>query len=95
VCAASSQKLGAQPPKLEPVPDPPSIPERVQSGETLEPEVTIIRRARETVTEYRVDGQLQAIKVEPENAPAILRSLKDRLTTLGFLPFAFSNFSLS
>ncbi len=42
----------------------------MHSGETLEPEVTIIRRARETITEYRVNGRLQAIKVEPENAPA-------------------------
>ena len=65
-------EVGAQipPPELEPVPDPPPIPERVRSGETLDPEVTIIRRARETVTEYRINGRLQAIKVEPENAPA-------------------------
>ncbi len=70
-CAALTQKLGAQsPPALEPVPDPPPIPEPVRSGESLEPEVTIIRRARETVTEYRLNGRLQAIKVEPENAPA-------------------------
>ncbi len=63
---------GAQspPPELQPVPDPPPIPERVQSGETLEPEVTIIRGAEQTVTEYRVNGRLRAIKVEPENAPA-------------------------
>lgn len=64
------QTLGAQPPELEPAPNQPPIPERVQSGETLEPEVTIIRRARETVTEYRIGGRLQAIKVEPDNAPA-------------------------
>ena len=72
LCIASSQKVGAQspPPGLEPVPDPPPIPERVHSGETLEPEVTITRRSRETVTEYRINGRLQAIKVEPENAPA-------------------------
>lgn len=60
----------SQPSDLEPVPDPPPIPERVQSGESLEPDVTIIRRGRETVTEYRVNGRLRAIKVEPENAPA-------------------------
>ncbi|MDH3411456.1 MAG: DUF2782 domain-containing protein [Gammaproteobacteria bacterium] len=66
------QKLGAQspPPDLVPVPDPPTIPDQVRSGETLEPEVTIIRRARETITEYRLNGRLQAIRVEPENAPA-------------------------
>ena len=71
VCAASSHELVAQsPPQLQPVPDPPPIPEPVRSGESLEPEVTIIRRARETVTEYRLNGRLQAIKVEPDNAPA-------------------------
>ncbi len=66
------QKLGAQspPPELVPAPDAPAIPDQVRSGETLEPEVTIIRRAGETVTEYRINGRLQAIRVEPENAPA-------------------------
>lgn len=58
------------PSDLKPVPNPPSVPERVQSGETLEPEVTIIRRAGETVTEYRINGRLQAIKVDRDNAPA-------------------------
>lgn len=72
IAALLAADAGAQspPPELEPVPDPPPIPEPVQSGETLEPEVTIIRRAKETVTEYRVNGRLRAIKVEPENAPA-------------------------
>lgn len=72
MCAVLTRKLDAQSPpqELDPVPNPPPIPERVRSGETLDPEVTIIRRARETVTEYRINGRLQAIKVEPENAPA-------------------------
>lgn len=65
------QKLDAQspPPELIPAPDPPTIPDQVRSGETLEPEVTIFRRGRETVTEYRINGRLQAIRVQPENAP--------------------------
>ncbi|MDX1514530.1 MAG: DUF2782 domain-containing protein [Gammaproteobacteria bacterium] len=58
-----------QEPGLTEAPEPPELPRRVQSGETLEPEVTIIRRQKETVTEYRVNGKLQAIKVEPDNAP--------------------------
>jgi hypothetical protein len=71
LCAVSIQKLDAQPPPApEPVPNPPPIPDRVRSGETLEPEVTITRRARETVTEYRINGRLRAIRVEPDNAPA-------------------------
>lgn len=69
--AVSLQSLFAQqPPELVPVPDPPPLPERVRSGESLEPDVTIIRRARETVTEYRINGRLQAIRVEPDGAPA-------------------------
>lgn len=57
-------------PALAEVPEPPTLPERVRSGETLEPDITIIRRKKEVVTEYRINGKLQAIKVEPENAPA-------------------------
>lgn len=65
--AAAAQ---SEPPKLAAVPEPPPLPEQVQSGETLEPDITIIRREREIVTEYRINGRLQAIKVQPENAPA-------------------------
>lgn len=60
----------SQEPVLTEAPEPPLLPERVRSGETLEPDVTIIRRQKETVTEYRVNGKLQAIKVQPTNAPA-------------------------
>jgi hypothetical protein len=65
--AAAAQ---SEPPELAAVPEPPPLPEQVQSGETLEPDITIIRREKEVVTEYRVNGKLQAIKVEPKNAPA-------------------------
>lgn len=52
---------------LEPVPEPPPMPSRpLQSGETLEPEVTIIRRGETLVEEYRVNGRLFAIKVIPD-----------------------------
>ncbi len=51
------------------VPEPPDIPPRVTSGETLEPEITIRRTEEKTVTEYRVNGQLQYIKVEPAVGP--------------------------
>ena len=65
--AAAAQ---SQPPELAAVPEPPPLPEQVQSGETLEPDITIIRLEKELVTEYRVNGRLRAIKVQPENAPA-------------------------
>ena len=60
---------GADAPPLEAVPEPPDIPPRVQSGETLEPEVTIRRDDEKTVTEYRVNGRVHSIKVEPVVGP--------------------------
>ena len=54
------------PPDLQPAPEPPPLPARVESGEALEPDVRIVRRDGATVTEYRVNGQLRAIKVEPD-----------------------------
>ena len=61
VCSAQTT-----PPDLQPVPEPPPIPDRVRSGETLEPDVRIVRKKDATVTEYRVNGQLRAIKVQPD-----------------------------
>ena len=55
-----------RPPHLEPVPEPPPLPGRVRSGEVLEPDVRIVRRDQATVTEYRVNGRLRAIKVKPD-----------------------------
>lgn len=43
----------------------PPSPDPVQSGETLEPEVTIIQKADATVEEYRINGKLYMIKVIP------------------------------
>lgn len=55
----------AEPPgELQPV-EPPPVPEPVRSGETLEPEVTIIERGEEVVREYRIGGELYMIRVEP------------------------------
>jgi hypothetical protein len=47
-----------------PVPPPPPMPESLPE-DAVEPEVTIIRREHETVTEYRVNGQLYMVKVTP------------------------------
>ncbi|HLA75742.1 MAG TPA: DUF2782 domain-containing protein [Gammaproteobacteria bacterium] len=54
---------------LAPVPEPPEIPQAVQSGEALEPDVTIIQREQETVQEYRLNGQLYMIKIIPSSGP--------------------------
>ena len=51
--------------ELQPVPEPPPIPEKVKSGETLEPDVTIIKRKDTTVHEYRANGRLYMVKIVP------------------------------
>lgn len=47
-------------------PPPPPV---LQSGEALEPEVTIIQRKDETVYEYRVNGSVYMVKVVPAAGP--------------------------
>ena len=56
-----------QPADLIAAPAPPAIPARIQSGEILEPDITITNRAEETVVEYRRAGRLVAVKVIPKN----------------------------
>jgi hypothetical protein len=56
-------------PPLEAVPPPPDIPERLQSGEPIEPEVTIIQKETSTVEEYRLNGRLYMVKVTPTAGP--------------------------
>lgn len=58
------------PPRLEDLPDPPPPPDMLQSGETLEPEVTIIQRDDAEVEEYRMGGRLYMIKVTPVRGPS-------------------------
>ncbi len=64
--AASSGGAQQPPPELEAIPEPPPLPAQVQSGETLEPEVRIVRKDKATVTEYLVNGRVRAIKVQPD-----------------------------
>jgi hypothetical protein len=58
-----------QPPRLEAVPEAPEPPMPVQSGETLEPDITIIRKGKKTIQEYRRGGRLYMIKVVPDIGP--------------------------
>jgi hypothetical protein len=44
---------------------PPVIPEPLQSGESMEPDINIIQEEDRTVEEYRMNGQLYMIKVTP------------------------------
>ena len=56
-----------RPADLIAVPEPPPIPARVQSGEILEPDITITAREDETIVEYRHAGRLLAVKVIPKD----------------------------
>jgi hypothetical protein len=47
------------------VPPPPDIPEQIQRGEPIEPEVTILQKEDSTVEEYRVNGRLYMVKITP------------------------------
>ena len=53
------------PPNLQPVPQPPPPPPEIASDPDLEPQITIIRREKETIEEFRVNGRLTMIKVTP------------------------------
>jgi hypothetical protein len=48
---------------------PPPPPPPMQSGEPLEPEVTIRQTQREIIYEYRRNGQLFLVRVQPRVGP--------------------------
>jgi hypothetical protein len=52
-----------------PVPDPPDLPPPVESGEPMEPDITIIRRGQETIEEYRINNRLYMVKIKPVIGP--------------------------
>lgn len=49
----------------EAVPQPPDLPAPMQSGEPIEPEVTIIPQEDRVIEEYRVNGLLYMVKITP------------------------------
>jgi hypothetical protein len=55
--------------RAAPVGDPPVGPPPVVSGEPLQPEVRIRETGRETVYEYRRNGQLYLVRVVPRVGP--------------------------
>jgi len=59
-----------RPPTLEAVPEVPEPPLPVQSGENLEPDITIIREGKKTIQEYRRGGKLYMVKIIPAIGPA-------------------------
>ena len=52
------------------VPEPPELPAPVQSGEEMEPDITIIKKGKDTIQEYRRNGRLYMVKVQPQVGPA-------------------------
>jgi hypothetical protein len=69
---------------------PPDVPERIQSGEAIEPEVTIIRKDDAIIEEYRAGGNLYMVKITPSVGPAYYLvdqdgdgKLESRTTSLG------------
>lgn len=71
LAAAFGASAQTRPAGVSPAPDgAPVPPPRVESGEPLEPEARAAGRERATITEYRISGHLQAIKVESEGFPA-------------------------
>lgn len=66
VSIAADQNQGL----VEAVPEPPELPMPVQSGETLEPDITIIRKGKKTIQEFRKNGELYMVKIIPKVGPA-------------------------
>lgn len=64
---AAPEQAGGEPAA---VPEPPDLPEAVQSGENMEPDITIIKRGKETIQEYRINGRLYMVKITPSIGPS-------------------------
>lgn len=55
--------------RLDDVPEPPVLPDPLESGEAVEPDITIIHREDVIVEEYRINGQLYMAKIIPAVGP--------------------------
>lgn len=52
--------------KFADAPLPPKLPEPLESGQSIQPEVSIIRTEKELIEEYKVNGRLYMIKITPK-----------------------------
>ncbi len=66
---AGSYAEEQRPENLEAVPDAPEASDPIQSGEAIEPEITIIRKDNATIEEYRANGKLYMVKIVPVAGP--------------------------
>ena len=51
--------------ELVPVIEPPELPGSIESGEQIEPQVTIIRQEDKIIEEYRINNNLYMVKITP------------------------------
>lgn len=68
----ATNALAQRPQNLQPVPEPPPMPDQLESGEAIplgEPQVTIIQRQDAVIHEYRLNGRLFSVRITPRNAP--------------------------
>jgi hypothetical protein len=56
---------GAAAEEFADVPLPPELPDPIESGQAIEPEVSIIRTEEKVIEEYRVNGHLYMVKITP------------------------------
>lgn len=64
-----STATAEEPAGLSAVPEPPELPPQVESGETLEPEVTIIKSDTATVKQYSINGRVYMVEFIPSSGP--------------------------
>ena len=50
---------------LAPIIEPPELPGSIESGEQIEPQVTIIRQEDKIIEEYRISNNLYMVKITP------------------------------
>ena len=52
--------------ELAPAPAPPELPSRLEDGQPIEPEITIVRKGDAVVEEYRANGRMFMVKITPK-----------------------------
>ena len=59
------------------IPAPPELPAPIQSGEEMQPDITIVKKGGETIQEYRRNGKLYMVKITPAAGPSYFMLDKD------------------
>ena len=52
--------------EFAPEPAPPDLPNRLEDGQPIEPEVTIVRKGDAVIEEYRANGRMFMVKITPK-----------------------------